>query len=98
MPVKLSWDTSSTENESSSISDFSFSSDCFGHTLIKGDNYPVLKKLLEKIHRSTGATVIANLGGRGFSSHPYVYMPCAAVIDEDIDIFTRTEKEYFESC
>ena len=48
MPVKLSWDTSSTENESSSISDFSFSSDCFGHTLIKGDNYPVLKKLLEK--------------------------------------------------
>ena len=57
----------------------------------------LLKKLLEKIHRSTGATVIANLGGRGFTSHPYVYMPCAAVIDEDIDIFTRTEKEYFES-
>ncbi len=78
--------------------------DIFADCIILNESKPVIagsrhltKKLLESIQIGTGATVLANLGGYGFTSHPYIYMPSIACIGHNTDIFTSTLPEFIES-
>ncbi len=48
----------------------------------------LLKKLLSAVAMGTGRTVLAGLGGYGFTSHPYVYMPAVGCIKPDSEYFT----------
>ncbi len=48
----------------------------------------LLKKMLTAVSMGTGRTVIACLGGHGFTSHPYVYMPAIGCIKPDSEYFT----------
>lgn len=57
----------------------------------------LLKKLLEAIHLGTGVTILCNLGGYGFTSHPNIYMPCIACIDEKESVFTSTINDFLSS-
>lgn len=57
-------------------------------------NRAMLKNFLKRLYKKNGATVMANLGGWGFSSHPYVYLPAIACFDKDYDVFTNTLPEF----
>ena len=56
----------------------------------------LLKDLLTAVQTATGATVFANLGGYGFTSHPDVYLPAVAYIDSKQTFFTTTLPQYLE--
>lgn len=78
--------------------------DIYADCIILNESSPVIagsrhltKKLLESIQLGTGATILANLGGYGFTSHPYVYLPSIICLCEDIDVFTTTLPEFIES-
>lgn len=78
--------------------------DIYADCIILNESSPVIagsrhltKKLLESIQLGTGATILANLGGYCFTSHPYVYLPSIICLCEDIDVFTTTLPEFIES-
>lgn len=56
----------------------------------------LLKDMLTAVQTATGATVFANLGGYGFTSHPDVYMPALAYINSKKTFFTTTLPQYLE--
>lgn len=71
---------------------------------ILNESRPVLAGQRRLVHRMLSAlrvsgrcTVICNLGGLGFTSHPDIYMPCVSFIDSNNDIFTATVEEYINS-
>lgn len=57
----------------------------------------LLHRMLSALRVSGRCTVVCNLGGLGFTSHPNIYMPCISFIDSKNDIFTTTAEEYKNS-
>ena len=57
----------------------------------------LVKNLLTAVQAGTGRTVVANLGGYGFTSHPDVYLPAVAFIDSKQTYFTTTLPEFINS-
>lgn len=56
----------------------------------------LLKDLLVAVQSATGATVFANLGGYGFTSHPDVYLPAIAYINNRETFFTTTLPQFIQ--
>ena len=62
--------------------------DIYADCIILTESAPVLagtrhllKDMLSAVQTGTGRTVVANLGGYGFTSHPDVYLPAVACIN-----------------
>ena len=77
--------------------------DIYADCIILTESAPVvagqrhlLKQLLIAVQAGTGRTVVANLGGYGFTSHPDVYMPAVAFINDRQTFFTTTLPEFIE--
>ena len=78
-------------------------SDIYADCIILNESAPVLAGTRRLLHRllgavqlGTGATVIACLGGYGFTSHPDVYLPATGCISREEDYFTKTLTEFTE--
>ena len=77
--------------------------DIYADCIILNESAPVLAGTRRLLHRllgavqlGTGATVIACLGGYGFTSHPDVYLPATGCISREEDYFTKTRTECTE--
>ena len=77
--------------------------DIYADCIILNESAPVLAGTRRLLHRllgavqlGTGATVIACLGGYGFTSHPDVYLPATGCISREEDYFTKTLTEFTE--
>jgi len=77
--------------------------DIYADCIILNESAPVLAgtrrllhRLLGAVQMGTGATVIACLGGHGFTSHPDVYLPATAFISTEEDYFTTTLPQFTE--
>ena len=75
--------------------------DIYADCILINESKPVVagsrhltKKLLEAIQMGTGANIVANFGGYGFTSHPYIYMPALAFICRNRELFTGTVNQY----
>jgi len=78
--------------------------DVYADCIILNESAPVLagsrkltEKLLSAVQMGTGATVVACLGGYGFTSHPDVYLPAIACINSADSLFTKTLGEFENS-
>ena len=78
--------------------------DIYADCIILTESAPVLagtrhllKDMLSAVQTGTGRTVVANLGGYGFTSHPDVYLPAVACINSKETVFTRTLSEFIEA-
>ena len=77
--------------------------DVYADLIILTESAPVvagsrhlLKNMLSAVNNGTGRTVVANLGGYGFTSHPDVYLPAVAFIDDKQTFFTTTLPQFVE--
>ncbi len=85
--------------EKSQLEDVSEGYDCFilmdQDPVLAGERY-LLHERMRKVADASGAAVLAHMSGWGYTSHPDMYMPCAAFIKGDRDLFTRDIWEYRE--
>lgn len=77
--------------------------DVYSDCIILTESAPVvagsrhlLKDMLVAVQAGTGRTVVANLGGYGFTSHPDVYLPAVVFINDKETVFTTTLSQFTE--
>ena len=75
--------------------------DIYADCIILNESAPViagsralLHRLLTAVAMGTGRTVVACLGGHGFTSHPDAYLPASGCINARQDYFTKTLPEF----
>ncbi len=57
----------------------------------------LMRKMISAIAINSGKTVISCLGGYGFTSHPYVYMPAIGCTTPNSEYFTTTLQEFINA-
>ncbi len=57
----------------------------------------LIHSTLRALSQRCGATIVVNLGGWGFTSHPDVYLPAVGCVGGGVDVLTTTLGEYLSA-